>query len=69
MSLYLENRNKRVFENVRMNDILNFIDEIEVISISSKEFYKKLIQNRYDIIKKVYKFTQISQLVLTNRKK
>lgn len=55
MSLYLENRNKRVFENVRMNDILNFIDEIEVISISSKEFYKKLIQNRYDIIKKVYK--------------
>ena len=46
---------KRVFENIRINEILTFIDEIEVISIPRKEFYKKLIQYRYDIIKKVYK--------------
>ena len=46
---------KRVFENIKINEILTFIDEIEVISIPRKEFYKKLIQYRYDIIKKVYK--------------
>lgn len=45
---------KRVFENIKIDKILAFIDEIDVVSIVRKEFYKRLIEYRYDIIKKVY---------------
>ena len=46
---------KRVFTNINLDKILDFIDKIDVISTVRKEFYKKLIVYRYNIIKKVYK--------------
>ena len=45
---------KRVFEDIKIDKILSFIDEIDAISMVRKEFYKRLIEYRYDIIKKVY---------------
>lgn len=45
---------KRVFEDIKIDKIFAFIDEIDAISIVRKEFYKRLIEYRYDIIKKVY---------------
>ena len=45
---------KRVFEDIKIDKILSFIDEIDAISMVRKEFYKRLIKYRYDIIKKVY---------------
>ena len=45
---------KRVFEDIKIDKIFEFIDEIDAISIVRKEFYKRLIEYRYDIIKKVY---------------
>lgn len=45
---------KRVFEDIKIDKILAFIDEIDAISTVRKEFYKRLIEYRYDIIKKVY---------------
>lgn len=45
---------KRVFEDIKIDKILAFIDEIDAISMVRKEFYKRLIKYRYDIIKKVY---------------
>ena len=45
---------KRVFEDIKIDKILAFIDEIDAISTVRKEFYKRLIKYRYDIIKKVY---------------
>ena len=45
---------KRVFEDIKIDKILAFIDEIDAISMVRKEFYKRLIEYRYDIIKKVY---------------
>ena len=45
---------KRVFEDIKIDKILSFIDEIDAISTVRKEFYKRLIKYRYDIIKKVY---------------
>lgn len=45
---------KRVFEKINIEKINNFIDEIFCISTSRKEFYKKIIYFRYEIIKEVY---------------
>ena len=45
---------KRVFEDIKIDKILAFIDEIDAISMVRKEFYKRLIKYRYDIIKRVY---------------
>lgn len=45
---------KRVFEDIKIDKIFAFIDEIDAISTVRKEFYKRLIEYRYDIIKKVY---------------
>ena len=44
----------RMFERIDIIKINNFIDEISCISNIRKEFYKKLISLRYDIIREVY---------------
>lgn len=46
---------KRVFNNINIDEINKFIDNIEAIKISRKEFYKKIINIRYEIIRNVYK--------------
>ncbi len=44
----------RVFNHIKMDEINTFIDNIEKMETIRKEFYKKLIKNRYDIIKNVF---------------
>ena len=44
----------RVFKRIDIGKINKLIDSIECISNKRKEFYKKIIGIRYDIIKKVY---------------
>lgn len=44
----------RCFKNININEIDNFIDKIECISETRKEFYKQIIKIRYNIIKEVY---------------
>ncbi len=45
---------QRCFNNINVNEIEKFIDSIEYISNIRKDFYKKLIKERYNIIKYVY---------------
>lgn len=45
---------KRLFANINMNEIKKFIDGIECMSKIRKEFYKKIIEQRYEIIKRAY---------------
>ena len=45
---------KRVFPKINMDKIKKFIDNIECISSIRKDFYKKMIEQRYYIIKDVY---------------
>ena len=44
----------RVFKKINMEKINKFIDEIPAMSDARKQFYKKIIKLRYDIIKGVY---------------
>lgn len=44
----------RCFDNIKINEIEKFIDEIEYMSDIRKEFYKNIIHKRYNIIKEVY---------------
>lgn len=44
----------RVFKKINIKEIHNFIDEIECISNIRKEFYKKILKIRYEIMKSVY---------------
>lgn len=44
----------RIFTKIDLNEIKNFIDKIECMSNIRKEFYKKIISLRYDILKTVY---------------
>ena len=44
----------RMFRKININEINRFIDEILYISENRKEFYKKIIELRYDIIKETY---------------
>ena len=44
----------RIFKNIKIKEILEFIDEEELINPIRKNFYKKIINYRYEIIKKVY---------------
>lgn len=44
----------RMFEKIDINEINRFIDEIQYISDTRKQFYKKIIKLRYDIIKEIY---------------
>jgi len=46
---------KRVFDRINIDVINRFIDNIEAITKSRKDFYKKIINIRYEIIKNVYR--------------
>lgn len=46
---------QRLFLNINMDEINKFIDNVEAMSTARKEFYKKIIEKRYEIIKEVYK--------------
>ena len=45
---------KRLFANINIEEIKKFIDNIECMSDIRKEFYKKIIEQRYDVIKGIY---------------
>ncbi len=45
----------RCFDNIKINEIEKFINEIECMSQIRKDFYKKIISIRYDILKEVAK--------------
>lgn len=45
---------KRLFTSINIDEIKKFIDSIECMSDVRKKFYKKIIEQRYEIIKKVY---------------
>lgn len=47
----------RVWKNINIDEINKFIDEIEGMSKVRKDFYKKIINIRYKIIKEVYENT------------
>ena len=44
-----------VYKKINMDEINNFIDKISSITSIRKEFYKKIIGYRYEILKSVYK--------------
>lgn len=44
----------RIFNNIKINEINEFIDGIDCMSEIRKEFYKKLIRIRYEILKEVH---------------
>lgn len=44
----------RIFNNIDINKINNFIDEIPNMSNIRKKFYKEIINYRYEIIENVY---------------
>ena len=46
---------KRLFANIDIGKIENFIDNIECMTDIRKEFYKRIINQRYSIIRKVAK--------------
>ena len=48
---------KRLFNNINLTEIKKFIDNIECMSEVRKEFYKKIIEQRYNVIKEVQKGT------------
>ena len=43
-----------MFVEINIDEFNSFIDEIPCMSDIRKEFYKKIIRIRYDIIKDVY---------------
>lgn len=45
---------KRLFLNINIDEINNFIDNVEGMSTARKDFYKKMIEKRYEILKEVY---------------
>ena len=45
---------KRVYDNINIESINKFIDNIECMSNIRKEFYKKIIKLRYDILTSIY---------------
>lgn len=45
---------KRLFLNINIDEINNFIDNVNGMSIARKDFYKKMIEKRYEILKEVY---------------
>ena len=46
---------KRVFPNIDIDKINDFIDSIDGMSKERREFYKKIINYRYNILKRVFK--------------
>lgn len=47
---------KRLLTNINMDEIKKFIDSIECISNIRKEFYEKIIEQRYYILKGIYEY-------------
>lgn len=45
---------KRLFLNINMDTINKFIDNVEGMSLVRKEFYKRILEKRYEILKEVY---------------
>ena len=45
---------KRLFTHINIEEINKFIDNIECMSKVRKEFYKKVIEQRYDVLKIAY---------------
>lgn len=45
---------KRLFVNINIDEINNFINNVESMSITRKKFYKKIIEKRYEIFKEIY---------------
>lgn len=45
---------RRTFEKIKIKDIYKFIDDIEEILDVRKNFYKKIIEIRYEILKEIY---------------
>lgn len=45
---------KRCFSDIKIEEIESFIEKIEVMSETRKNFYKEIINKRYSIIKEVY---------------
>ncbi len=45
---------KRIFLNINIDEINKFIDNVEAISKTRKDFYKNIITNRFKILKEVY---------------
>ena len=46
---------KRLFANINIDKIKKFINDIGCISVIRKNFYKQIIEQRYEIIEKVYR--------------
>lgn len=45
---------RRLFSTINMDEINNFIENVEVMSTTRKDFYKKIIEKRYKILKEIY---------------
>lgn len=45
---------KRLFLDINVDEINNFIDTVEGMSTTRKDFYKKMIAKRYEILKEIY---------------
>ena len=45
---------QRIFKHIKIDEIIKFIDSIEIISNERKKFYKQIILIRYDILKYLY---------------
>lgn len=45
---------KRLFLNINIDKINDFIDNVEDMLIIRKDFYKKIIEKRYEILREVY---------------
>lgn len=45
---------KKLFININMDRINKFIDNVECMSKIRKDFYKKILANRYQVLKEVY---------------
>ena len=45
---------RRVFERIKIDNIYELIENMEEISDIRKNFYKKIIEIRYAILKEVY---------------
>lgn len=46
---------KRLFLNINIDEMNNFINNVESMSTARKNFYKKIIAKRYEILKEIYK--------------
>ena len=45
---------RNIIKKINIDEINNFIDKIPSMTIVRKEFYKKIIYYRYEILKSVY---------------